>query len=358
MTARNDSGSHVEQTVTDSAAEGAAAPAGTSSDGAELASTDRRRYLNALDNLSRFGIVIVLGIMIIAFSIALPNTFPTLGNTQTIVNSGAVTLLLALAATVPLRAGDFDLSIAGTMIVSATIVAQLSAKGTNWILALLIVLAVGAVIGLINAVLIVGVGLNGFVATLGTLTALEGLALAISQGQVLTGVSSSVVKVVTRNEFSLQSMTWYVWIIAIVLWYLFERTPSGRYLLFVGGNPRAALLAGLSVVRIRTMAFVGAGVLSALAGFFFAGSIGSVDASVAGQYLLQPYAAAFLGATTIAVGRFNALGTVVGLYLLLVGIAGLQLYGASAWVTNVFNGLALIAAITFAKLAASRRGAG
>lgn len=323
-----------------------------------MTATSPPRKASVLDNVSRFGIVIVLGIMVVAFSIALPNTFPTLGNTQTIVNSGAVTLLLALAATIPLRAGDFDLSIAGTMIVSATIVARLTGAGTNWIFALVLVLAVGALTGVINAALIVGVGLNGFVATLGTLTALEGLGLAISQGQVLTGVSPGVVKVVTRNAFSLQSMTWYVWIIALLLWYLFDRTPAGRYLLFVGGNPRAALLAGLSVVRIRTMAFVGGGVLSALAGFLFAGSIGSVDASVAGQYLLQPYAAAFLGATTIAVGRFNALGTVVGLYLLMVGIAGLQLYGASEWVTNVFNGLALIAAITFAKFAASRRGAG
>jgi ribose transport system permease protein len=358
MISHRDSANDVERPAAAGAAEEvAAAPAGTS-DGGPAARTSKPRYVSVLDNASRFGIVIVLGIMILAFSIWLPNTFPTLGNTQTIVNSGAVTLLLALAATIPLRAGDFDLSIAGTMIVSATIVARLTGNGTNWILALLVVLVVGAAIGVINAILIVGVGLNGFVATLGTLTALEGLGLAISQGQVLTGVSPDVVKVVTKNEFSLQSMTWYVWIIALVLWYLFERTPSGRYLLFVGGNPRAALLAGLSVVRIRTMAFVGAGVLSALAGFLFAGSIGSVDASVAGQYLLQPYAAAFLGATTIAVGRFNALGTLVGLYLLMVGIAGLQLSGASEWVTNVFNGLALIAAITFAKVAASRRGAG
>jgi ribose transport system permease protein len=332
-------------------------PAG-STEASGLVVTGQPALVRVLDGASRYGIVIVLAIMIVAFSIALPSTFPTVGNTQTIVNSGAVTLLLALAATIPLRAGDFDLSIAGTMIVSATIVAQLTANGTNWVVALLVILVAGALIGLVNAVLIVGIGLNGFVATLGTLTALEGLGLAISQGQVLTGVSSGVVKVATRNVFGLQSMTWFVWIIAIALWYIFERTPSGRYLLFVGGNPRAALLAGLSVVRIRSMAFVGGGVLSALAGFFFAGSIGSVDASVAGQYLLQPYAAAFLGATTIAVGRFNALGTVVGLYLLMVGIAGLQLFGASSWVTNVFNGLALIAAITFAKFAASRRGVG
>jgi ribose transport system permease protein len=358
VTQKTDSEKKVELEVRDGAApEAAAAPSGAVYEAAHPG-IGNPLGVRVLDNVSRYGIVIVLAVMIVAFSIALPNTFPTVGNTQTIVNSGAVTLLLALAATIPLRAGDFDLSIAGTMIVSATVVAQLTSNGMNWVLALLIVLVAGALIGLVNAVLIVGVGLNGFVATLGTLTALEGLGLAISQGQVLTGVSSGVVKVATKNEFGLQSMTWYVWIIAIGLWYIFERTPSGRYLLFVGGNPRAALLAGLSVVRIRSMAFVGGGVLSALAGFFFAGSIGSVDASVAGQYLLQPYAAAFLGATTIAVGRFNALGTVVGLYLLMVGIAGLQLYGASSWVTNVFNGLALIAAITFAKFAASRRGVG
>jgi ribose transport system permease protein len=315
-------------------------------------------YESVLNVASRYGIVIALAIMIVAFSIALPHTFPTLGNAKTIINSGAVTMLLALAATIPLRAGDFDLSIAGTMIVSATIVAQLTAHGTPWVLALVIVLLAGAFIGLVNAVLIVKIGLNGFVATLGTLTALEGLGLAISQGQVLTGVSAQVVNVATDNVFSLQAMSWYVWIIAIVLWYVFERTPSGRYLLFVGGNPRAALLAGLSVVKIRVVAFVAGGVISAFAGFLLAGSIGSVDASVAGQYLLQPYAAAFLGATTIAVGRFNALGTVVGLYLLTVGIAGLQLFGASDWVTNVFNGMALIVAITFAKLAATRRGTG
>jgi ribose transport system permease protein len=308
-----------------------------------------------LDGASRYGIPLALLILIVVFSITLPHTFPTAGNFKTIVNSGAVIMLLALAATIPLRGGDFDLSIAGTMIVAATIVAQLTAHGVGWVLALVIVLAAGALIGAFNALLVVGIGLNGFVATLGTLTALEGLGLAISGGQVLTGVSSHVVGFVTKNVFGLQAMTWYVWVIALVLWYVFERTPTGRFLLFVGGNPRAALLAGLSVVKIRSLAFVSAGVLSALAGLLFAGSIGSVDATVAGQYLLQPYAAAFLGATTIAVGRFNALGTVVGLYLLTVGIAGLELYGSSEWVTNVFNGLALIAAITFARLAATRR---
>jgi ribose transport system permease protein len=306
--------------------------------------------------VAQYGVVFALLLLIIAFSILLPDTFPTLGNAKTIVNSSAVVLLLALAATLPLRAGGFDLSIAGTMIVSAGLVAKLTAGGTPWVLALAVALGVGLVVGLINATLIVRLGLDGFVVTLGTLTALEGVALAISGGEILTGVSQPVINIATHQVLGIQSMTWFAWILVVVLWYVYNRTPAGRYLLFVGGSPDASKLAGLPVARIRTVALMSGGAISGFAGFLLAGSFGAVDTSIAGQYLLQPYAAAFLGATTIAVGRFNAIGTLIGLYLLVVGIAGLQLFGATQWATNLFNGCALIAAITFAKLAANRRG--
>jgi len=305
---------------------------------------------------AQYGVAIALLLIIVVFSILLPNTFPTLGNARTIVNSSAVVLILALAATLPLRTGGFDLSIAGTMVVSAALIAVLTANGVPWGLALIAVLAIGLAIGAINAFLIVNLGLDGFVVTLGTLTALEGIALAISNGEILTGVSPKVISITTTPLFGIQAMTWYAWILVAALWYLYDRTPAGRYLLFVGGSPDASKLAGLPVTRIRTLALMGAGLLSAFAGFLLAGSFGAVDTSIAGQYLLQPYAAAFLGATTIAVGRFNALGTLIGLYLLVVGIAGLQLYGATEWATNLFNGCALVAAITFAKLASNRRG--
>lgn len=306
--------------------------------------------------VAQYGVVFALLILIVAFSVLLPSTFPTLGNAKTIVNSSAVVLVLALAATLPLRAGGFDLSIAGTMIVSAGIVAKMTAGGAPWLLALVAAIAVGMVVGAINAILIVRLGLDGFVVTLGTLTALEGIALAISGGEILTGVSQPVINIATHQVFGIQAMTWYAWILVLVMWYVYNRTPAGRYLLFVGGSPDASKLAGLPVTRIRTVALMSGGAIAAFAGFLLAGSFGAVDTSIAGQYLLQPYAAAFLGATTIAVGRFNAVGTLIGLYLLVVGIAGLQLFGATQWATNFFNGCALIAAITFAKLAANRRG--
>ena len=87
-----------------------------------------------------------------------------------------------------------------------------------------------------------------------------------------------------------------------------------------------------------------------MAGILFAGSIGAVDPSVGHAYLLPPYAAAFLGSTTIQIGRFNAVGTVIGLYLLAIGVSGLQLMGSAGWVTDFFHGAALILAVAFAKL--------
>jgi ribose transport system permease protein len=97
-------------------------------------------------------------------------------------------------------------------------------------------------------------------------------------------------------------------------------------------------------------AFGVAGLLSGIAGVLLAGSLGSVDPSSGGEYLLTPFAAAFLGTVAISVGRFNVLGTLLGLYCLQVGEAGLALLGAPVWISNIFSGGTLLVAIGFAAL--------
>ena len=141
---------------------------------------------------------------------------------------------------------------------------------------------------------------------------------------------------------------------AAVLLYLYDYTPFGRQLLFVGANREAARLIGLRVNRIRAAAFVGSALISAMAGVGLAGSLGAVDPSVGPQFLLQPYAAAFLGTTVIQIGRFNVIGTLIGMYLVIVGVTGLELLGASAWVAEVFYGGALIVAVGLAMLSRGR----
>ena len=120
-------------------------------------------------------------------------------------------------------------------------------------------------------------------------------------------------------------------------------------------GPRA-FIAGLRVSRLRCGSFVAASVIAAIAGVLLAGTLGAVDPSSSGSYLLAPFTAAFLGTTTIQLGRFNVIGTLVGLYLLAIGITGLQLLGANGWVSDVFNGAALIIAVAFARLFELRSG--
>jgi ribose transport system permease protein len=306
--------------------------------------------------MSRYGVVVALALLIAGFSIALPDTFFTTGNFQTMVNAQAIVLMLAIAATIPLRAGDFDLSIAALMTTSAAITAKIVTGGGGVVVALIAVLAVGVIIGLIHGFLVVKIGVDAFITTLGSLTALTGAAYAVTDSQIMSGFPQGLLDI-SRTEFlGLPSLTWIGWILVGVAWYFYERTPVGRHLVFIGGSRDAARLAGVRVDATRVGAFVASAMISAFAGFLFAGSLGSVDPSVSGQFLLQPFAAAFLGATTIAVGRFNAVGTLVGLYLLVVGITGLQLLGAQPWVSDVFNGIALVLAVTFARIAARSRG--
>jgi ribose transport system permease protein len=300
-------------------------------------------------------VVIALLVLFAGFSIALPDTFFTLSNVKTTVNSQATVLFLALAATIPLRAGDFDLSIGAVMTFAAALTGRIVLGGSSPVVALIAVLVFGLLVGLIHGLLVVRIGVNSFVVTLGTMTLLGGLAYALTNTEIITSFPQSLLDI-SRTEFlGLPAMTWYAWLAVAVLWYIYDRTPVGRFLLFTGGNTDAARLAGLRTGRLRTGAFVGSAMLSSVAGFLLASSIGSVDPSISGQFLLQPFAAAFLGATTIAVGRFNALGTLFGLYFLAVGITGLQLYGAQPWVSNVFNGTALVVAVTLARLAERTR---
>jgi ribose transport system permease protein len=304
---------------------------------------------------SRLGLLWVLIALFVLFSVWLPSTFFTLGNVQTMVNSQAVILMLAIAATMPLRAGDFDFSIAAVMTASTATVIVMVSHGDSLALAVLLALGLGLVVGIVNALLIVKIGVDSLITTLGMLTALGGYAYAITNSNVIVVSRSAVLGFARDSIAGFPAATWYAWILVVIAWYVYEKTPLGRYLIFIGGNREAARLAGVRVGGVRGLALLTSAVLSAFAGVVLAGQLGAIDPSIGSQYLLQPFAAALLGATTVTIGRPNALGTLIALYLLVIGVTGLELLGASSWANDVFNGLALVVAVTVAKLAAGSR---
>jgi len=303
--------------------------------------------------IAPYALLIVLLFMAVGFSLLLPDIFPTLGNLSAMLNAQAILLILGLAVTLPLRAGDFDLSIAATMLLSAITTGILTAHlQIPFGLAIIASLCVGLAVGAINGTLIVVVGIDAFITTLGMQTILEGIGYAFTSSQQIYGIPMALQNVVRFPIFGLPAVVYTGWILGAILFYVYQFTPFGRHLLFVGGNREAARLAGVAVRRTRFMAFTAAAVMAAIAGVLLVGALGAVDPSAGPLYLLQPYAAAFLGTTVIQIGRFNVLGTIIGLYLLIVGVTGLELMGAPSWVAEVFNGSALVAAVIFAHVTA------
>lgn len=304
--------------------------------------------------ISRYAVPLIGLAMFAVFSLWHPDIFFTTANFKAMVNAQAIVLLLALAASVPVRAGDLDFSVSSVMTASGATLAAVSVAGGPLVLAVAAALGVGLCVGAINALFIVKIGVDPLVMTLGMLIALGGFAYAITGSAVLVNIPQSVITFSTHKLLGLPLATWYGWVLVVIVWYVYEKTPSGRYLLFTGGNRDAAQLSGVPVARIRTIALMVAALISSFTGIVLVGQFGALDPSVGPAYLLQPFAAVFLGATTVRVGRINAFGTMFALYLLIIGITGLQLLGARQWLNDVFNGVALVIAITVARAAGRR----
>ena len=297
-------------------------------------------------------------LVIVFFGVMRPETFLSFSNFQSIFGTQAPLLVLAVAILLPLTAGDYDLSAASILVLSSLVVGILNVEA-HWpiIFALLAAIAVGGVVGAINGFLIVILRVDSFIATLGMGTFLSGIALWISGSNTITGISTSYSNWTISNRWlGLSLMFYYGLGIMIVVWYVLEYTSTGRRMLFVGQNQNVARLSGVSVGRSRWFALIGAGVLSAVAGILYAGMLGAADPSSGLSFLLPAFAAAFLGATTIKPGRFNALGTFIAVYFLSTGVNGLTAMGASSFAQDLFYGGGLVVAVAAAQLV-KRRGA-
>ncbi len=312
-----------------------------------------RRSAALLAVLNRYGVLFALLGLVVVFSILLPQTFFTLGNFSTILSSQAILLILALGLILPLSTGEFDLSIGSVLGFAAVLMAFFSGMaGLSPLVAAAATLAVGLVVGFVNGLFVVRFGVNAFIVTLGTSTILTGLTLAVSGGQIVNLSYTALQNLSSYQVAGLPVPVYVALLAAVVLWYLFQHTPYGRHLFFVGEGREVARLAGLPVDRLRWGTFLASAFLSSIAGILAVGQLGAADPAMGASYLLPAFAAAFLGATTIQPGRFNAWGTVVAASLLITGVTGLELLGASSWAEQVFNGAALVAAVTIARFGA------
>jgi ribose transport system permease protein len=306
-----------------------------------------------------YGLVILMVALIIAFSLLLPKTFPTLLNLRSILSDKAIIALLSLAAMIPMVAGRIDLTVGyGIVLWHILAISLQTIFGLPWPVAVAIVLILGIIVGALNGLLVEVARIDSFIATLGTGTILYALALWHTGGRQMVGQLPDAFYAINGTfVLGLPITAFYVFAITLILWIVLDYTPIGRYLYAIGANQRAAELNGIPTRKFVIGAFVTSGALTALAGVLLASKLRIGQASVGLEFLLPALVGAFLGSTTIKPGRVNVWGTIVGVMILAVGISGIQQFGGSFWVEPMFNGTTLLIAIGIAGYAQRKKGA-
>lgn len=316
----------------------------------EAGLTFRQRFLLGM---ARYGTIIGLLVMIVLFSIARPNIFPTYTNFENIITQASLAAIIASGLTVALIVGEMDLSIGFHGSLAGVLVTGFIVRlGLPILVAVLAVLAIGLFIGMVNGVIVTKARVNAVIATLGVGTILTGLTFAYTAGSpISSGVPTGFTSISLGQTFGLPNNIWIMALVAGLLWLVINRTDVGQHLQAVGGNAEAARLSGIAVDRVKILAFSVAGGAAALTGIMLASLLGSGTSSAADSYLLDAFAATFLGSATLRNGEFHIVGTLIGVLFIAIGFNGLALLGAATFWQGIFKGSVLVIAVSMSTVA-------
>lgn len=316
------------------------------------------KQLNLIELLERSGLVLLLLLVIVLFSLLRPDTFATYANFRSITTAQPVMAVAAIALIVPLIGGRFDVSVGANLGLCAIVTASaMSHFQLPLFVAIIMGIGMGAVIGLINGIIVAYLGVNSIIGTLGVATVLGGVVNGYTKGiPISSGLSPALTNISIQSVLGIPVLLWLMLAIAVLAWFLLTQTPYGRNLTAVGANHQSARLAGIRVNRVVMLSFVTSGILAGAGGVLQIGSQGNAGPQLVGiTFILPALAAAFLGATTWQPGKFTVQGTIIGIFFLGTTISGLSLIGIQPWITDVFNGAAVVLAIALSAQLRRRR---
>lgn len=296
--------------------------------------------------LDRFSGLYLWALFIVVFGIWTPHVFLTMPIVHSVASSQSISGMIAIAVLIPLICGNFDLSVGANANMVGLLVVILQVE-KHWALvpAILFGILVGLFIGFVNGFLVVKMRINSFIATLGMGSILAAVQTIVTAGTEPNPVTSSTWNNLTQSTIGgFQIIVLYLLVMGIIAWWFLDHTPAGRYLYAIGGNREAARLSGVNVDRWSWTSMIIAGGIAGTSGIFFT-SLTGPSVSFGPGLLLPAFAAVFLGSTQLRPGKFNLWGTLLAIYVLATGVEGLQLVSGQEWLSDMFNGVALIVAV-------------
>ena len=300
----------------------------------------------AKKRLNKLGPLLALVVLVVFVTIMNPN-FLAPANLLNLLRQVSTNALIAFGMTFVIITGGIDLSVGSTLALSSALMAGLIASGLDPVIAMVIGLLLGAFLGACNGVMITKGKMAPFIATLATMTIYRGLTLVYTDGNPITGIGDSFIfKYMGRGYlFGIPFPVVVMLLFFGVLYVLLHKMTFGRKTFALGGNEKAAFIAGIKSDRIKIAIYSISGLMAAVAGIIITSRLNSAQPTAGNAYEMDAIASVVLGGTSLSGGRGRLVGTLIGALIIGTLNNGLNLLGVSSFYQQVVKGVVIIIAV-------------
>ncbi len=289
--------------------------------------------------------IFVIFIALVVVLACLKPSFIQPGNLVNILKQASINGILAFGMMFVIIAGGFDMSVGSTVAFTGVLAAMLGQGQYPLIVPLLVAMLAGLAVGVVNGVGVAVGDLPPFIMTLGTMTAVRGLALLISNGKPVIGISAEYKAVAASSVLGVPMLAVFLVVIIIICSFVLAKTVYGRRVYACGGNLLAARVSGINTTKIRISTFAIAGLLAGLSGFLMTSRVTIGQPNAAESYEMDAITACVVGGVSMSGGVGKSWGVVVGCLLITVIANGLDIMGVSSHWQKIVKGAIIVLAV-------------
>ena len=294
--------------------------------------------------MSQYFIIVIFVALIVVLTILRP-TFLSPDNIVNILKQTSIIGILSFGMMFVIISGGFDMSVGSTIAFTGVLAALLGNGQYPLILALIVAAVAGLAVGILNGVGIAKGNIPPFIMTLGTMTAVRGLAMIVSDGKPVTGTSEAYRAVAAESFLGIPLLAIYFIIVIIIASFVLAKTVYGRRVYAVGGNAQAARVAGINTTFIKTSVFAISGLLAGVCGFLMTSRVTIGQPTAAEQYEMDAITSCVIGGVSMSGGVGKSWGVVIGALLITVIQNGLDILGVNTNWQKVVKGAIIVIAV-------------
>lgn len=298
------------------------------------------------ESLTKLGPLLALLVLVLTVSIMNPN-FLSPSNLLNLLRQVSANGFIAFGMTFVILTGGIDLSVGSTLALSSAFTASLIANQVNPAIAVFVGLLSGFLLGAMNGLLIAKGKMAPFIATLATMTIYRGSTLVFTNGNPITGLGNRFFfSFIGRGYlFGIPFPVVLMFLIFILLYILLHKTAFGRKTYAIGGNEKAAFIAGVKIDRIKVLIYALSGLMASISGMIITSRLNSAQPNAGQAYEMDAIAAVVLGGTSLSGGRGRIFGTLIGALIIGTLNNGLNLLGVSSFYQQIVKGIVIVIAV-------------